>query len=687
MPEISDLSHLVSVVDRTREHLERSRRAVVLGGLGSGRTTLTKKLSEQLPNGVVASFLDLDETDVISSALLEVAAFLPADRREAVFRIDDAAAAGVGYSVALTAQRLTEELVQGGRTLILRLPNSWNTLERRDSDWRAISGRRARELLGGLLGNPDLPVGLIASDSFPWRSLGIVASVQPLQQPRAELAVLEDDERWGSYLQAARSLLAALRHPPENRCSPVALRLAVGAVALGADTARISALMTGRPVNAISGIWNELNAHLNEGVSAALRTAIGRLLPLRRPVAREQLLDIVNVPEEHAPLVTECLGYGDPVRVSGLVRRRLQACLDVRHDELEPAYAGYSQYFESLDGTSSPWTSDDLTAWSEKVHHLGRAGATAQDAWTQQELPSPDLYWDRARYLSMVCRDYKAAAAVYERGVSVFNGDAYGWHYLGWNLHRAGLRREDAERAYRTAVDLEPDNPWWNGRLVTFLIEQGRPVAARDEQDAALDRVDPSGEGERSDAWLAENLNYWIAAAWLDAGFVEDAMSSLDPVSDEVVRESQRLRELASELADAVEADLLGEAIYPPGWDHGLRWREPILLPRENKKGARLQRWYPGRVLGASEDEVRIFYADPGADESLRRLLYTRIRRDEWRAHGCGHPEDAQGYVELGCYADDSEIVIVQRYSVQSRRPEDIETSLAYLRKWSTRTR
>lgn len=687
MPEISDLSHLDHVVERVQEQLERSRRAVVLGGIGSGRTTLTKKLNEHLPNSVVASFLDLGETDVISSALLEFAAPLAPERREAIFRDGGAAPAGDGYSVALVARRLAEALVADGRALILRLPNSWNSLERRDSDWRAVSGRRASELLSGLLSNPDLPVALIASHNFPWSSLGIVATVEPLQQPRADLAVLEDDERWGSYLQAARNLLALLSKTPESRCSPIALRLAVGAVALGAAPERISDLLAARPAGAISGVWSELSARLSAAAMDALRLAIGRLLPLRRPVARERLLEIVHVPEEHIPLVTECLGYGDPVRVSGLVARRLQECLAGRHNALEPAHAGYAQYFESLDGTSTPWASDDLRAWTEKVHHLGRSGAAGQAAWNEHTLPSPDLYWDLARYLSMSCREYEAAAAVYERCVSKFEGDAYGWHYRGWNLQRAGLHREDAERSYRTAVDLEPDNPWWNGRLVTFLIEQGRPVAAREAQDAALDRVDPSGEGERSDIWIAENFNYWIAAAWLDAGFVEDAMTSLAPLSDEMVRASQRLRELAGELADAAEADLLGEAIYPPGWDHTLRWREPILLPRENKDGVRLERWYPGRVFSASQNEVRIIYADPGVDETQRRLLFTRILRDEWLAHGCGHPEDAQGYVELGRYTEDSEIVILQRYSMPNRRSEDIEASLGYLRKWSTRPR
>ena len=97
-----------------------------------------------------------------------------------------------------------------------------------------------------------------------------------MRQPTADLAVLDDEERWGSYRQAARSLLDLLNRAPDSHCSPVSLRLAVGAVALGADAKGISDLMIGRPVNAIKGVWSELSARLNEDASAALKGAIGK---------------------------------------------------------------------------------------------------------------------------------------------------------------------------------------------------------------------------------------------------------------------------------------------------------------------------------------------------------------------------------------------------------------------------
>jgi len=44
---------------------------------------------------------------------------------------------------------------------------------------------------------------------------------------------------------------------------------------------------------------------------------------------------------------------------------------------------------------------------------------------------------------------------------------------------RAVHNHPGAEQAYREAIRLDRTNPWWNGRLVTFLIGQGRLRAAR----------------------------------------------------------------------------------------------------------------------------------------------------------------------------------------------------------------
>lgn len=51
---------------------------------------------------------------------------------------------------------------------------------------------------------------------------------------------------------------------------------------------------------------------------------------------------------------------------------------------------------------------------------------------TSLELPARELYWDRARSLSVEHRDYLGAAELYRECLRRFDDrDAYAWHYLG----------------------------------------------------------------------------------------------------------------------------------------------------------------------------------------------------------------------------------------------------------------
>lgn len=73
---------------------------------------------------------------------------------------------------------------------------------------------------------------------------------------------------------------------------------------------------------------------------------------------------------------------------------------------------------------------------------------------------------------------YTEAAAVYELIVSEFDpADAYAWEYLGFNLDRscAAADRRVLD-AYHRAVELEPSNPLYRGRLIGFRARLGEQV-------------------------------------------------------------------------------------------------------------------------------------------------------------------------------------------------------------------
>src|SRR5262249_42019593 len=146
-----------------------------------------------------------------------------------------------------------------------------------------------------------------------------------------------------------------------------------------------------------------------------------------------------------------------------------------------------------------------IVDWFEKVHHLGQGGESSVAQWEALELPGPEFYWDRGRWLSMVRRDYGAAARVYGKCRQRFKHDAYSWHYEAFNLERAGVGRNQAETSYHRAIELEPGNVWFNRRLITFYIGLGRFQAAERAFSKALGRIADDPRAPRLE-WFADNF-------------------------------------------------------------------------------------------------------------------------------------------------------------------------------------
>jgi hypothetical protein len=91
-------------------------------------------------------------------------------------------------------------------------------------------------------------------------------------------------------------------------------------------------------------------------------------------------------------------------------------------------------------------------------------------------------------------------------------------------------------------LQLADRTTWWNGRLVTFLIRQGRFVEAREEWKRALMRVDPGGDIVQRSPVVAEELHRWVARAWSIVGCRADAESVLAAVPQAIVEQSDALR-------------------------------------------------------------------------------------------------------------------------------------------------
>ena len=396
-----------------------------------------------------------------------------------------------------------------------------------------------------------------------------------LEQGEVEFSTVS--EPWGTYMGFADALAAAVGQ--HTRSTPAVWRLAVGAVAMGTSSARVAA-MCARPVpEATRG----LSAVIARGaVRRGIGAALSRLVLARRPVAQSAIAEMTHLADDQLPLLTQCLGYGDPLRVPMLVRRTLQTVLSTEGVVGADSYhAAWAELHKRCDGVANPRqsvSSSQMNAWIERVHHLGHAGRAADDTWNQLELPAPEFYWDRGRALSDQ-GEFERAAAVYAQCMEAFPDDDYSRHYYAFNRERIGDRSSAVRSAYLAAAELRPGHAWWHGRLVNFLIRAKDFAAARARWRTALLAVDPDGTEVARDTRLAEDLHFWVSEAWLDAGHWREARRIVDSIPDEIRRRAtaRDFAGLGRRIDDAREVEYLSFTQWlskqiGPLWESAREW-------------------------------------------------------------------------------------------------------------------
>ncbi|MBX3273143.1 MAG: hypothetical protein KF729_22960 [Sandaracinaceae bacterium] len=668
--ELSETGRLDAPLTRLASQLTSpGARILVVGPTGSGRTTLMALLARD--HGLVTvEPPPLSDADAPLHALVQLAQPLGA---EALAAAHDGA-----RDIAERAALLARMLVDSKRAAIaIRLPVSWrfaNDAQDRDPD-RARWGDRARVLLESLCANPALKIVLFAGlpDDLPV-SLTFASPIVLERMPLREGA-FDDLSPFGPYEPFAKEV-AALCVDHGVAPTPIQFRVAVGLRALEAFRGRDVELLA--KVSSIQVLEQRLVRALTKDTSvagAALRLALAR-----RPIPAAWLEALTQVPDAHAPLLTECLAYGganvrmhERIRaaVLSLSRAPFGQAIDA---DLEAAHYAYAKEHRTLDGTAALEHSNAPIDWMERVHHLAGSGAWGASEWGTLVLSSAEHYWARGRALSRA-RDYAGAAAVYARCLDHFGpNDPYAQHYYGWNLDRAGGDAASAEKALREALALEPEHPWWNGRLVTFLIDHARYIAARREWREALDRLDAGSERIARNEYLAHHFHLWVVRAWLDAAEVELARDAFDAIPVTVT--SPALRALGERLLDAEEARTLGESVYPASVPKDERWKRPRRLPEASPNGAARRAWYPGRVIESSHDVVMIVFATTG--EEPRRVKLKELPSADWKQAARFPPA---GFFELGSYEDGTIIILpVDDPAPDWASPLDVEHELRHFR-------
>ncbi len=517
---------VAKALSEAEEALDGGQSVEIRGPLGSGRSTLLAALTSRRDLALV-DLLDSSETDAIAAAWLQTSAL--AERTSQPAQVES----------TKSLERFVSELAKSiaeKKLLVVAIPFTWGFSEARNDE----RGERMLAVLRGFRrARPRVEI-VHARQREP--TCDLVIDLPPYAIPLKSI----DDSAWGAYSAHAGALKSALRH--EITVLPVVARLAIGAVAVGVPVDEAANVSRLPPAQAIRGLVRRLVAAASD--DARLRAPLRCITEIRRPMMREALLSLLGAPTEHEALFVEALGYGNPVKVPAFLRDILREELKRGVDGavVEDTHRRIAEHYRKLDGANTlPGDGKTAVAWLEKVHHLAHGGPPAAAEWSLQSLPDPALWWDRARTLSLEGR-FLEAANLYRECVRRFPDDGYGWHYLAFNLERSGGKPDEIEAAYLQAVSRAPENPWWNSRLVSWLIRSTNPATARKEWLAAEARVDPDASKALSrDPWLAHHFHYWVAQAWRGDGRNGDARKVLDALPRPLA-EGEPVTELAARL-------------------------------------------------------------------------------------------------------------------------------------------
>ncbi|MBI4955166.1 MAG: hypothetical protein HY908_24295 [Myxococcales bacterium] len=569
----------------------------ISGPEGSGRATVGHVLAERVAGSV---FLDLPALDSIDlpAAMMIVAAGAVGGAGPLA---DGAGHASVELRDAIAGHRGTWIVRLCGR-LAPAVPTS------ADADH---ARRRVLDAISML--SRASHVVWIADPTLDPREVGLAHAQRVTLPP---FAVDLEPSRYASLAAAAKALRDAVG--AGVRRTPVEWRLAVGAVALGATGPDVGAIVHGSSSSALGSLAMLLGDAIRR--NASLAQAVRRMLLARQPVAADDLLSIAVPPGGTEHILTTCIGYGNPVRVSATVARVLSSRVaPLAAAEVEVSHAALAQVRARADGASDPrgLSAERARAWVEKVHHLAEAGDRGAGEWSLQVKPCPEMYWERARHYSIERRQYAKAADVYAACLAAFPNDDYAHHYLAFNAKKARRAASLVTEHFRRAVESAPDNPWWNARRISDLIEQRDWIGAKRELRAALDRVDPDGSRAATDPWLVAHFHYWIAQAWMDAGVWYEARSLLTPIPPSVIAEAATARpgsrglralERAIARAESTERRAFQSWLAPRrgAWSRlGAVWRAlderipglPVPAASEGEDGPSLVWSHPGLLL------------------------------------------------------------------------------------------
>jgi tetratricopeptide (TPR) repeat protein len=437
-------------------------------------------------------------------------------------------------------------------------------------------GKSARDVL---VGDPQWPA-IVLDQSMPARVHTVLDTL-----PSAS-----DFEAWGSLREAAVVVeelpeVVAVTTPLNQKL--LAAGLAWGALAPqrnvssleAAETLR-DALLGRRRGPRLWGVWQKLalaRTELPESVLGQL--GADQFDELARDTLCHALLDPAGRLHDVPRQLTMQEGLINPI--SEAERAEVHRLL-------------FRYHLETARTTET--TRDARKHAAEALYHGGEAGE--EDIGDLIPVTFVEQLNSLGQRLSRDHRDHHRAAAVFLAAIGIDEENDYAQHYRGFNLDYEGERAQEVIERYDTAVEIQPTNPRWHARRVTFLADIGKLELAREAWKSARDEAT---SGLRSDQL---DLYRWVAGALLHQGeltFADEVLSSVPAVSTDPTIKALRLALKARFSAQDEGTVVPAPRSWRKWWMEG-----PTRLAVRDTQGRQLVRWSAGRVEIVDDEGIHL---------------------------------------------------------------------------------
>lgn len=580
-----------AAVNEVRNQLAtEGARVALVGSWGSGKSTALAKLGQELASTqgrrVVRLSLPLGD-DAAVVALCTAAAQLGAATLAEVKRPN--------LSWGKKLDRVAEEIESEPTVVLFDEPR----LREPSLEDSTLFHRRAFELSQRFW---EARASRVFAVGFRPQSPGVsVVQVAPRSVPEEILA----PGNWNGLGPTAKRLLDVGGTQLESY-SPMELRLAVGLCARGIDPEKIldQGWRQKELVNRLVGTFTQ---------AALLKKVLGRLALLRLPIDDELLkwAGATGVPSDDRKLLHSILLFGEPNRwkLHELIAFEARESWLARDENLD-AHKSLSDLYRRRFGTSvtSADVGDALRLELEVTHHRTEAGDATL---IQEQLFFVEQYDALGKTLSIAER-YGEAVRAYERSVQLDPDDWYAHHYLAFNLDFQGCDPARVENEYRQAIVGWPEQVWFHGRYICFLLTCGRLHEAGSAWSEAIRVFAQGGNAER---FVYDELHRPIARLALELGQVQFAERVLADVPGHAQEQHRWYRSFRQFLTTQKEA-ASDELVFPLHIPVDQRWSGPHLL-RSSDDLTRVERWLPGRIAAKDGNVTRVRIARRDANGAV----------------------------------------------------------------------